>query len=341
MNNICKSASLGLVIGALALSTGAQAKGHHHKMADAAAMDNTATTPAMGDMKAAPMAGDMSASSMSMTPSPVSGTVTRYYTDRAGFVSAMDVQAADGVKRVHFSPSMAGRLLATAPVGSQIAATVTSSGMNYDLAGVGAAMPTPATMMMPSGASDLSYLRSQPYIQIGTKSKQIEGKLTGAVADPDSGQILAIILDKTTFVRVPMNNRVPQASTAPEGVAPLLKGALVVVDGYEESPRYGTVSPYAKRVVATGVSVNGHTLGAFGFGKVDTDPTSTLFKFNLNFFGGESATEIGTGKMAYTPYDPSGAMMDGGMKDGTMAPGTMAPATGAAAPATGTAMPGM
>ena len=323
MNNICKSAAFGLVLGALALSTGAQARGKHHKMDDAAKMGDMKDGK-MDGMKDGAMMGDMKGGMMmgaSMTPSPVSGTVTRYYTDRAGFVSAMDVQSADGVKRVRFSPSMASRLLAAAPVGGQIAATVTSSGAMgaYDLAGVGPDMPTPATMMAPSGASDLSYLRSQPYVQIGTKSKQMEGTITGAVADPKSGQILAIILNKTTFVRVPASNRLPQASTAPEGIAPLYKGAIAVVDGYEESPRYGTVSPYTKRVVATGISVNGQTLGPFGFGTVDVDPTSTLFKFDLGFLGGRSATEIGTGEMAYKPYEPSAMMMNGGaMKDDKM-----------------------
>jgi len=296
MKNICKTAALGLVVGALALSTGAQAQ----------TMDSSTT-----------MTGTMSST---MTPTPVSGTVLRYYVDRAGFVSAMDVQTTDGVKMVRFSPSMAQRLTGTYPVGSQISAYVTSSGtgtmMSYDLAGTGAEMPTPTTMMMPSGVSDLDILRSSPYIMMGSKSMRTLGKLTGYVPDPDTGQVLAIILDQNTLVRVPANNRLPQASMAPEGVTPLFKNSDVIAYGYDEAPRYGIVSPFAKRIVATGISVNGRSLGPFGFGKVMPGNGGTLFGFNLNFFGGSSPEEVQANSMGYSTYMSPGDTMSGGTGGG-------------------------
>jgi len=313
MNNFCKTAALGLVAGALALSTGAQAQ-----MAD-----STTATPSTT------MTADMATTSTSMmTPMPVSGTVLRYYVDRAGFVSAMDVQAADGVKMVRFSPAMAQRLTGTFPVGSQISAYVTSSGtgsmMNYDLAGTGTDMPTPATMMMPSSVTDLDVLRSEPYIMLGSKSMRTLGKLTGYVPDPNTGEVLALILDQNTLVRVPANNRLPQASMAPEGVTPLFKNADVVAYGYEEAPRYGIVSPFTKRVVATGLSVNGRTAGPFGFGRVMSGKSGTLFGFNLNFFGGSSPEEVQANSMGYSTYMSPGDTMSGGTA--APAPATTTPA---------------
>lgn len=341
MKNICKTAALGLVAGALALSTGAQAQ----TMDNSTPMTGTGTTGSTttgstttgSTMSGSTMSGsDMSAS---MTPMPVSGTVLRYYVDRAGFVSAMDVQATDGVKMVRFSPAMAQRLTGTYPVGSPISAYVTSSGMgsmmSYDLAGMGTDMPTPATMMMPMAATDLDVLRSSPYITLGGKSMRVVGKLTGYISDPESGAILAIILNKDTLVRVPANNRIQQASMAPEGVTPLFKNSDVVAYGYDESPRYGIVSPFAKRIVATGISVNGRTLGPFGFGTVKTSKKDTLFGFNLNFFGGSSPQEVQANSMGYSTYMSPSDTMSGGMSGTT--PSTTMPAT--TTPATTT--PGM
>jgi len=302
MKNICKTAALGLVAGALALSTGAQAQ----------TMDSSSMTAAGSSM------------SNTMTPMPVSGTVLRYYVDRAGFVSAMDVQATDGVKMVRFSPAMAQRLTGTYPVGSSISAYVTSAGMGYDLAGTGTDMPSPTGMMMPNSITDLDVLRSSPYITLGGKSMRTFGKLTGYVPDPETGAILAIILDQNTLVRVPANNRLPQASMAPEGVTPLFKNSDVVVYGYDESPRYGIVSPFAKRIVATGMSVNGRTVGPFGFGKVMPGSRGTLFGFNLNFFGGSSPEEVQANSMGYSTYMSPGDAMPGGMS-GAMPPAPPAP----------------
>jgi len=308
MKNFCKTAALGLVAGALALSTGAQAQ----------TMDSTA-----------PMTGSTTTmdSSMSntMTPMPVSGTVLRYYVDRAGFVSAMDVQATDGVKMVRFSPAMAQRLTGTYPVGSSISAYVTSAGMGYDLAGTGTDMPTPANMMMPNGITDLDVLRSSPYITLGGKATRTFGKLTGYVPDPETGAVLAIILDQNTLVRVPANNRLPQASMSPEGVSPLFKNSDVVAYGYDESPRYGIVSPFARRIVATGLSVNGRTVGPFGFGKVMPGNKGTLFGFNLNFFGGSSPEEVQANGMGYSTYMSPGDTMSGGMSGMTPPPAPPAP----------------
>ncbi len=345
MNNICKTAALGLVAGALALSTGAQAQMdnstggtmNNGTMSGGTMNDGTMSGGTMsgGTMNGGSMSGDMSGSmsgGMMSTPTAVSGTVLRYYVDRAGFVSAMDVQAADGVKMLRFSPSMAQRLTATYPVGSQIDASFTSSGMgsmmNYDLAGLGKEMPSPSAMMMPTNITDLDVLRAEPFIMLGAKTMGVSGKLTGYIPDPKTGQVLAIILDQNTLVRVPTNNRLPQASVAPEGVTPLFKNADVVAYGFQEAPRYGVVSPFSRRLVAQSIAVNGRALGAFGFGAMMPKSQKTLLNFNLNFFGGASPREVEASNMGYSTYMmPGSSDMSGGMGTGTGMSGGMGSGT--------------
>jgi hypothetical protein len=239
---------------------------------------------------------------------PVSGTVLRYYVDRTGFVTAMDVQAADGVKMVRFSPSMASNLTSMYPVGSTASVYVTSSMMNgmttYDLAGAGATMPAPGAMMQPMMVSDLDVLKAEPYIMLGAKSMQYSGKVTGAISDPKSGEVLALILDDKTMLRIPRENRQPQASPSPEGVTPLFKGARVVAYGIPEAPRYGAVSPFSERVVATSISVDGHQLGALGFGALQKANDDTLFGLNIPFFGGGKPVDaqLTASQQGYTTY---------------------------------------
>jgi hypothetical protein len=79
----------------------------------------------MGLVAVAPAAqaqGEMSTTTTSTTvstsqPTLVTGTVLRYYVDRSGYVTAMDVQTAEGVQFVRFSPGMGTRLYNTYPVG--------------------------------------------------------------------------------------------------------------------------------------------------------------------------------------------------------------------------------
>lgn len=286
MKNVFKTTTLGLAAGFLALAT---------MGANAQTMDNSM------DSKGAMMDSSMPA----MAPMMVTGTVVRYYIDRAGYVSAMDVQTADGVKMVSFTPSMAQKLTGMYPVGSQATVSVTSAMMGnmtkYSLAGVGSDMPAPGMMMMPQTATELDVLRAQPYVMIGAKPMLYNGKLTGYIADPKKGDVLALILDDKTLVRVPMQNRLPQASMSPEGVTNLVKGAAVTVSGVEEAPRYGVMSPYATRVVASSISLGGKTLGAFGFGKVMSGKKSTLFGFDIPL--GSGPEEVMANEQGYATYN--------------------------------------
>jgi len=288
---------------------------------------------ANGSMKGGAMAGDSSMMGQGMmggmmAPTPVSGTVTRYYVDRAGFVAAMDVQTTDGTRLVRFSPSMAQRLTSSFPVGSTISGFVTSSGTgaktDYELAGTGTSMPAPG-MMMSTPTNDIDILRAPAYTTLGAKETDVTGTLTGFISDPTSGDVLALIVNKSTLVRVPQQSRLQQASTAPEGVSDLLTGALVVARGVDEAPRYGTVSPYSRRLIANSIAVDGRNVGTFGFGRVKTSAKNTLLKFDL--FGGVTPKNLGSTDTGLQPYMAPGS--DSSMSGGAMA-GMGADSTGAA-----------
>ncbi len=301
---LLKKLTIGTAMTAMAFAgaTGAQAM-DDMKMDNGSMMNSTMTTP-------------------TMMPMLVSGTVQNYYVDRAGYVSAMDVQTADGLKMVRFSPSMAQRVTALYPVGSSASVYVTSSMMgkmtNYDLAGVGPDMPTPSTMMMPANISPIDVLKSTPYIQIGSKEKSFSGKLTGYLSDPMNGEVLGIVLDNKTLVRIPAMNRLVQASTSPTGITPLFANSDIVVRGYEESPLYGVVSPFESRVAASSISVNGQSLGPLGFGKVMSS-RKPLLGFDVDFLGAKSPKNLATdsNSMGYMPYNTTNNMA-GGMDNGTM-----------------------
>jgi len=171
------------------------------------------------------MSGDTSMSgsaSMSMQPTQVTGTVVRYYTDRAGYVTAMDVQTADGVRMVRFAPGMAQRLYGTYPVGGQITGYVQPSmsmgRTRYDLIGLGEQMPA-AGMMQPYLVSDVELLRAEPFIQSGMRMVQFKGKLQSVITD-DLGEVLGLVLSGVNMPGMMgggmMNTGMTTMSSAPD-----------------------------------------------------------------------------------------------------------------------------
>lgn len=299
-NCFTKKMTLGLALGALTLggaATSAQAQ-------DAMAMD---------EMK---MDAGMGMSAMSMQPMAVSGSVLRYYVDRSGFVTAMDVQTADGVKMVRFSPGMAQRLTAAYPVGSMATVYVMEAPamgmkgmMRYDMVGMGEKMPEPSAMMMPYMVTDVDMLKSEPYTTIGAKLMEVEGDLTGYIAD-DMGQVLGLVLDGKTVVRVPNENRLIGSMSASPRKSPLFKNARVMALGYPEAPRYGSVSPYEKRLIATAITVNGQAVGPLGFGMLPKKSAKPLLGFNLNLpMAGSAPEEMQANSMGYMTYKPMDSSM--------------------------------
>ena len=154
--------------------------------ANAQAMDNTTSTT-----------GAMMSSDSMMQPMQVSGTVMRYYVDRSGYVTAMDVQTGDGVKMVRFAPGMGQRLYSTYPVGGQASIWVTGSDMmgmtRYDVVGMGETMPAAGFMKPMMAPNDIYLLNSEPYIMANADQVQFNGTLKQTVTAP-SGEVLGLVL---------------------------------------------------------------------------------------------------------------------------------------------------
>jgi hypothetical protein len=239
-----------------------------------------------------------------VTPVPISGTVLRYYVDRAGFVSAMDVQTADGIRNVRFSPSMAQKLNTLYPVGTNMNGYVTTyttgRTTNYYLAGATATMPVPGAAMLPDGITDIDILKSVPYTTVGAKLEKFSGKVTGWVSAPHSGEVLALIVDDTTLVRVPAESRLMGPINAPEGIRPIYGDSRITGYGYPEAPRWGSISPFSNRIIATALSIDGHAVGVLGFGKVGKS------KYGSKAIAGAmSEQELAARKWGYYTYSPT------------------------------------
>jgi len=163
----------------------------------AQAQDTSSTTGAMTGTMSSSTMGTTSSSSM-MQPMPLTGTVLRYYVDRSGYVSAADVQTANGVQMVRFAPTMAQRLYSTYPVGGQVSLYVVGSqnqwgGTSNYVVGLGEAMPA-AGFMSPYMVSDVDLLQAEPYIMAGTRMAQFNGKLRSVVT-AENGEVLGLVLD--------------------------------------------------------------------------------------------------------------------------------------------------
>jgi len=319
---VCKLKSgrlaYGMAVGALALTP-----------LVAQAQDTPST---MGSMTSSTT---MSSGTM-MQPTALTGTVLRYYVDRSGFVSAADIQTANGVQMVRFAPSMAQRLYSTYPVGGQVSLFVTGSPGSSYVVGMGETMPA-AGFMSPYMVTDIDLLKAEPYILAGTRMAQFTGKLRRVVTD-QTGEVLGMILDGvqlqnavptmastgesagnmmggmtgSVLVRVPREMRHSNTMGQVGGsmrVAPLFPGAQVEVVGYPEAPRFGVLSPFGHRVSASALVLNGRAIGALGIPKMSMKTTSTLI--NSNIGSNMSAEERSAIGMGYSTYDPTGTMGGG------------------------------
>jgi len=272
------------------------------------------------------------------TPTMVTGTVLRYYSDRSGYVTAMDVQTADGVKFVRFSPGMGQRLYTTYPVGGTATVYVApSAGLTAPtVVGVGDTMPSPGMMSMASVPSDVDVLDSEPYIVSGTKLVKVRGSLRDIITN-DQGEVVGLVIKDSspedtmeasgmsatssstgatlatpmlpgmTLVRVPREFRqIAPGYRGTERVTPLFKGADVEVTGYPEAPRYGVLSTFGGRIAARALVVNARQVGSIGIQRM-IPGKRTLFN-NVNIGGaGQSAEELRAAGMGYSTYSVNGS----------------------------------
>lgn len=268
---------------------------------------------------------------MSSQPTLVTGRVVRYYVDRSGYVTAMDIETASGVQMVRFQPDIGQRLYTTYPVGGT--ASVYAVGSPYmgttrwDVVSLGTMAPTSATMLMPYMASDIDLLEGEPYILGGQEEVMIRGKLRNLIVK-NNGEVLGLVLDgvkmgdlrtgpdngmETTgqvLVRVPRELRhVAPGYTGTDRVTPLFRGAEVEVVGFAEAPRFGALSSYSNRLAARTIVVNRRDVGALGFPMMEPRRNS-LFNWDI---GGTTMTteEANASQWGYTTYSPMGTMTTG------------------------------
>jgi len=132
--------------------------------------------------------------SMSSQPTLVTGTVLRYYVDRSGYVTAMDVQTAEGVQFVRFSPGMGTRLYTTYPVGGTTSVYVMGSPTTrWDVVSIGATAPAPGGMMQPYTITDADLLDAEPYIMAGAKMVTVSGRLRNVIVN-NQGEVVGLVL---------------------------------------------------------------------------------------------------------------------------------------------------
>ena len=95
----------------------------------------------------------------------------------------------------------------------------------------------------------------------------VEGNLTGVVQSAD-GQVLALVLDNKTLVRVPMSLRgAPKAGegTGATNVTQLEMGASIGVTGWSKPPVEGAISSFPERFLAQRITVNRRKVETLGF----------------------------------------------------------------------------
>lgn len=267
------------------------------------------------------MAGTTMSGGMSATePTLAQGSVVRYYVDRSGYVTAMDIQTANGVQMVHFAPNMGQRLYTTYPVGGNISVWVTPSGLgtgHWNAVGVGENRPV--TFMDPYNVSAVDLLQAEPYILAGAKMTTIRGNLSRMIVS-NTGEVLGLVLDNQAVIRVPRELRqIAPGYAGSDRITPLFRGATVMATGYPEAPRYGVLSPYGSRLIANTITVNGRAVGALGVPLMSSEEERAVFSADI---AGTTMSneELAAMNMGYQVYNPTGATMGSGTT-GDMAPG--------------------
>jgi len=353
----------GVAVGALALTPlVARAQDAGATTGTTTGTDTTTTTTTTTETTMTPLSSE---------PVQITGSVVRYYVDRSGYVTAMDVQTAYGIRMVRFSPGMGQRLYSTYPVGSQVslwAVGSTAGGVNrWDVVSLSPTMPVAGTMMTPYAVSDIDLLEAEPYIMAGARMVTVRGTLRnlvtnergevlGLVVEPDiagdigdmggttgdmgggamgatgtGGDIAGGMTGTTAFtgnrilVRVPREVRhISPGHAGTERITPLFRNSDVEVTGYPEAPRYGVLSLYNNRIIASTITVNGRSVGALGFPTMVVDPTRALLPWDIGrtTLSPEEQQAMG---MGYTTYNPNEAES---MTPATMNPGDAASGTG-------------
>jgi hypothetical protein len=243
-------------------------------------------------------ADDMAVDNPSMVtsnPVQISGTVEKYYTDRSGLVTAMDLNSTTGgVHKVRFAPSWGRRLLDNYPVGSTLEGWVDESpDGTKNLVDIGVERPN--RFVTNDFHTGTERLLSRAWIWKDAATETVTGELNKVIVS-EKGEVLALELKDGTLVRVPKTvKHQEQGAKGSKHVAQLFKGAEVTAWGPQVWHARGDVSIYGQRIASTGLSINGKTVSAIGIQNMDTN--SSLFGSFFEQVSGENGE--------YSPFDAS------------------------------------
>ena len=241
-------------------------------------------------------------------PVLISGTVKQYFTNRAGYVSALSLETSSGTQMVHFAPSWAKRLLANNPVGKTLDGWVITHREGEwswnDLVSIG---KDPAARVLnetiPTGAQQLD---DRSWVWKKGTPGEVQGKLKKIIVD-GKGDVLALVLDNGALVRVPRTVRNEELGAyGTDAIAPLFKDVEVTAWGTPEWHADGDVSIYNQHFSTTGLSINGKTVSAIGVPKLSVNQ-NFLIDGNINLITASPAEIIGADG-EYAPFGNNMAM---------------------------------
>jgi hypothetical protein len=242
-------------------------------------------------------------------PTAVSGTVAHYYVDRTGYVTAMDVQTANGLEMVHFPANRASAIYGMYPTGGKVDVWVlpsTNMGEHHWDA-VGAGTDRPAVWWNVVKTTDVDWLSAEPYIDAGAKETSVSGNLKGIMTN-QNGEILALALESSTgkvLVRVPPEVRqIAPDHRGDERITPLYKNAFVEVVGTPESARRGGLMAYNKYIAANSIRVDGDTVGAIGLPAMSKHRSDTILGWNVGGSINDNMVDKKQGRTGYMEYMP-------------------------------------
>jgi len=200
--------TLGAALGALALAPMAQAQ----STATSSSTTTTTTGTMSGTTGTGSMSGGMSSTggmsggmsgTMSAQPMMVTGRVNNYWTDPSGYVTAVDIQTANGPAVVNFAPGMGNRMMQTYPIGSTanvwVQGSMPGGTQRWDMVGLGERMPASGFWpVMPSGGVDL--VTGGAFMNAGAERVTVDGKLRRVVVDK-AGQVVGLVVETEAIYR--------------------------------------------------------------------------------------------------------------------------------------------
>jgi hypothetical protein len=210
-------------------------------------------------------------------PVQVTGIVQRFYADRSGLVTALELQTPGETAWVHFSPHLAQELLRDSPIGATASLWLmphsqplnnVDGNSRWNLVGI--VKTPPQNALTPPARKDLELLESATPATDAPQST-LQGRVTNVVTNSD-GAVQALILDGNTLVSIPATMRGTAASKVLWA-----REMTVSLTAQPEAALAGALSNYTNRYIATGLSLNGQDVSNAGVPPLSVEQATQLF----------------------------------------------------------------